>query len=91
MDSQGLNASSCGQRRLLSDWAESSLRAPVVLLVLSCGGLFVTLIEGEIQIFWDNLSSLVAGPGSSVDACPPGIQTLAGSIRRSGKSFFRGD
>ena len=44
-DSQGLKASSCGHRRLWSDWADSqadlSLRwAHVILLVLSYGGSF---------------------------------------------------
>ena len=45
-DSQGSKASSCGQRRLWSDWANARLiwvfaGCTVVLLVLSCCGLYV--------------------------------------------------
>ena len=70
LDSWGPKVSSCGQRRLWSDWADaqadpSSLGAQVILLVLSWRGsnfwikMTVTLFKEEAQL---DKSSLPRGP-----------------------------
>ena len=53
--SQGPKVSLCGQRRLIRlggrpGWSESLLGAHAILLVLSCGGSCVVILECSVQI-----------------------------------------
>ena len=62
------------------------LRCPIWVYTVSLVPFLETVMERLLSRFMKK-----SGPVARSDEHPPGIQMVAGSILRSGKTFFRGD